>query len=137
MPVNRRKGFGTCPSCRINVSKTHVQNKIKKYIKKYKQYDHDRMATSTPNIITLKLVHKPNIISSTYVSVVRLLQNGPITLISEPTSHLLERMKNSIFYNIGTTAKTKLFNKVSYKLQTHMPPSIVVSLIQVMIFALL
>ena len=65
----------------------HNMSKTKQNIKKYKQYDHDRMATSTPNIITLKLVHKPNIISSTYVSVVRLLQNGPITLIisSEPT----------------------------------------------------
>lgn len=105
MPVNRRKRFGTRPSCQINSSKTHVQNK--KQYKKCKQYDHDRMATSTPNIITLKLVHKPNIISSTCVSVVRLLQNGPITLISEPTSHLLERMKKSIFYNISHDCKNK------------------------------
>ena len=34
------------------------------------------------------------------------------------------------------TVKTKLFNKVSYKLQTHMPPNIIVSLIQVILYLL-
>ena len=92
------------------------------------EYGDGRMDTSTSNI-TLKLVHKPNIIS-TQMSLLLDCSRTDQSIIYYPT---FNRSYRNGWKIRSMTIKNELVHTISYKLHQYMPRSILVLLAQFMI----